>query len=156
SLGWFAYGGAMKETGNELSVNPRDGLRRRFAAVIPDMYLPFHEDVKRLKLELERDGFAADQNIVLDKGLNKISFTLENRTSDAHSTGVKLSIPLNMKFDLMQDGKKVDLQQTGDPDYPWRADLKMGSGSSKLELVRTDRAELIGIGRGRGRGANGN
>ena len=36
TFGWFAYGGAMKESGNTLEVIPRDGLRRRFDVVIAD------------------------------------------------------------------------------------------------------------------------
>src|ERR1044071_7064829 len=36
-FGWFAYGGVLAENGNELTVNPRDGVRRRFDVVIPDI-----------------------------------------------------------------------------------------------------------------------
>ena len=146
-FGWFAYGGAMKEQGKELSINPRDGLRRRFHVVIPDMYPPFEDGIKRLKLELERDGFAADQNIVMDKALSRIAMTIENRTNDAHATGLRLSIPPHTRFDLLQDGKKLKLGQTGNWDYPWRAELTMGAGPARIELVRTDRAEAA-AGRG--------
>jgi hypothetical protein len=138
-FGWFAYGGTLSERGNELAVNPRDGLRRRFDVVIPDMYLPFPEDIRRLKLELERDGLIADGMITMDKALQKVAFTVENRTANAHRTGIRLSIPANTKYDLVQDGKPVPLVQTGSWDYPWRAELSMSGTSSKIELVRTDR-----------------
>ncbi len=36
-FGWYAYGGTMIEKEDELAINPRDGLRRRFDVVIPDM-----------------------------------------------------------------------------------------------------------------------
>ncbi len=138
-FGWFAYGGAMTEQGADLSINPRDGLRRRFDVVIPDMYLPFPEDIRRLKLELERDGFAADGMITMDKALGRVGFTIENRTADAHRTGVRLSIPVNCRYELLQDGKPVPLAQTGNWDYPWRAELNISGPASKVELVRTDR-----------------
>jgi len=138
-FGWFAYGGAMSETGNELSINPRDGLRRRFHVVIPDMYLPFPEDIRRLKFELERDAFVADGQIVMDKALDRITFSIENRTADAHKTGVHLSIPVHSKYELLQDGKPVPLVLTKSWDYPWRAELSMTGHTSRIELVRTDR-----------------
>ena len=55
--------------GRTIEVDPRDGLRRRFDVVIPDVSLPFPEDIRRLKLELDRDGFAADGLITMDKTL---------------------------------------------------------------------------------------
>ena len=33
-FGWIAYGGLLKESRGSLEVIPRDGLRRRFAAVV--------------------------------------------------------------------------------------------------------------------------
>ena len=143
-FGWFAYGGVMTEEGNSLSINPRDGLRRRLHAVIPDMYLPFPEDIRRFKLELERDGFVADEMIVMDKALGKIAFTVENRTANAHKTGVRISIPVHSKYELLQDGQPVPLVQTGDWDYPWRAELAMSGRTSKIEIVRTDRRGIDG------------
>ncbi len=138
-FGWFAYGGASTERGQQLEVEPRDGLRRRFQVVIPDMYLPFEDSYRRLKLELERDGFAAGQPVVLDKALDAITFTVENRTGGAHRTGVRLSFPVNSKYELRQAGRPVPLIQTGSWDFPWRAELEMSAGPAKLELVRTDR-----------------
>jgi len=138
-FGWFAYGGALAENGELLSVSPRDGLRRRLHVVIPDVALPFPEDVSRLKLELARDGFAADGLITMDKRLAKIAFTIENRTSDAHATGVKLSIPVGSRYELRQNGRVVPLVRTDDWDYPWRAELAMRGPSSAVELVRVDR-----------------
>ncbi len=138
-FGWFAYGGAMTEREGELEINPRDGLRRRFHVVIPDAALPFPEDIRRLKLELGRDGFAADGRIVMDKSLDKISFTVENRTADVHDTTLRLSLPAHTAYELLQDGRPVPMLMTGDWDYPWRAELEVGAKGAKIELVRTDR-----------------
>ena len=75
----------------------------------------------------------------MDKALGTVSFTVENRTGNAHMTGVRLSMPAHSTYELMQDGKMVPVVQTGDWDYPWRAELAMAGPTSKIELVRTDR-----------------
>ncbi len=142
-FGWFAYGGAMTEREGELRVNPRDGLRRRFIAVIPDAARPFPEDIRRLKVNLERDGFPADSEIVLDKALGRISFIVENRTADAHRTTVRLSFPLGASYELRQEGVPVPLAGTGDGDYPWRAELEIAGRGAKIELVRIDGKEKL-------------
>ncbi len=138
-FGWFAYGGAMTERGAVLEVEPRDGLRRRFDVVIPDEALPFPEDIRRLKIELERDGFAAGALIVMDKKLDKIAFTVENRTADAHKTVLRLSAPFQTSYELRLEGKPVPLAATGGWDYPWQAELDVAGKGVAVELVRVDR-----------------
>jgi hypothetical protein len=131
---WFAYGGALTVERNNLSIVPRDGLRQRFDAIIPD---PANaKSPTRLKIELDRDGFAAEQKIVTDKSLNKISFVLENRTGDEHTTGLCLSLPAG--YSVSQDGNKVPVMPTGNWDYPLRAELKVSSKSQpRIEITRT-------------------
>lgn len=138
-FGWFAYGGAMTEREGALEINPRDGLRRRFDVVISDPALPFPEDIRRFKLELGRDGFAADGRIVMGKNLDKIAFSVENRTGDAHRTTMRLSFPAHTMYQLVQDGRPVPLSPSDDWDYPWRAELEVGAKGAEVELVRTDR-----------------
>jgi hypothetical protein len=138
-FGWFAYGGLLRENGNELTINPRDGVRRRFDVVIPDITLPFAEDTRRLKIELERDGFAADGLISLDKTASRIAFTVENRTGRPHSTGLRFSSPIGVTYSILQDGKPIGLEQTDNWDYPWRAELSVGTANTKIELVQRRR-----------------
>ena len=135
-FGWFAYGGALTERGDSLAVNPRDGLRRRFDVVVPDIALPFPQDVRRLKIELDRDGFAADGLVMLDKTLRRIAFTIENRTGNAHVTAVRLSLPSGASYDVRVNGTPVPLSRTGDWDYPWRADVSIVNAATHVELVR--------------------
>ena len=139
TFGWFAYGAAMTDSGATLSIVPRDGLRRRLDVVIPDRTLPFPEDVSRFKLELERDGFVAEGPITIDKSASRIAFAIENRTGNAHTTGVRLAFPINTTYELRQDGKAVPLEQTGDPDYPWRAELPVNSARCQVEVLRISR-----------------
>lgn len=134
TFGWMAYGGAIKESASALAVNPRDGLRRRFDVLIQDPSLPFRDSLSRLKIELERDGFDAKSDIVMDKSLKSIAFTIENRTGSAHTTMVKLALPANVRYTLTVDGKPVELTRADDPDYPWRAKVPIASSGSSVVL----------------------
>ena len=138
-FGWFAYGGTLKENGDTLRINPRDGLRRRFDVVIPDITLPFAENMRRLKIELERDGFASNGMIVLDKTASSIAFTIENPTGRSHTTALKLSFGGTTTYELRQDGKPVPLAQTDSWDYPWTGNVTVGTAGARVELVRVRR-----------------
>ena len=81
-FGEFAYGGVLTRAGREVRVIPRDGLRVRFHVIRGD---------DRLHLELERDGFAREQPVVVSDTLDRIEFVLENRTGDAHETRLALA-----------------------------------------------------------------
>ncbi len=137
-FGWIAFGGTVTESDSGLEVIPRDGLRKRFAAIIPDRGLPFPETFRLLKLEFERDGFAAEAPIRTDRSLGRISFSVENRTSDSHITGLRLSFPASMTYELRQDGKPILLTSTGSWDYPWRGEIDVSGPVTSIELIRTD------------------
>ena len=138
TFGWFAYGAAMTDRGDTLTIQPRDGLRRRFDIVVPDRGLPFARDFSRLKVELSRDGFAAGGDITMDKALARIAFGIENRTGDAHTTDIRLSIPVATKYQMTANGAAVTLEPTGDWDYPFVAHVAV-KGAVAVELVRVDR-----------------
>jgi hypothetical protein len=131
---WVVYGGTMNRTGNALSVVPRDGLRQRLFAVIGDPRNP-KTSLKRLKLELDRDGFRAGQPIELTANCERIAFNVENRTGGEHVTGLWLSPPAGMTYSVLQNQKQVELVKTGNWDYPFRADLRIGGGDSRIEIV---------------------
>jgi hypothetical protein len=129
-FGWVSYGGSLSVETNSLSIIPRDGLRQRFGAVVGDAL-----NVQRLKIELDRDGFAAEQLIRVDKTLDKMSFVLEKRTSDRHVTGLWLSPPAGMNYRLEQNGKAVPLRPTGNWDYPLRARLDMDAERAEIRIT---------------------
>jgi len=137
-FGWFAYGGTLSERGDTLRVVPRDGLRRRFDVVIPDPSLPFADGQRRLKIELERDGFAAGEPIVMDRGATRVAFVLENRTANAHRTRVRLALPAGVTYALSMNGQSIPISRTTSPDYPWTAELPIpaATGSIRVELRR--------------------
>jgi hypothetical protein len=81
-FGEFAYGGVLTRSGGAVSVIPRDGLRVRFHVIRGD---------QRLHMELDHDGFAKEQPIVVSDALDRVEFTLENRTGGAHTTGLSIA-----------------------------------------------------------------
>ncbi len=135
-FGWFAYGGVLTEDGDTLSISPRDGLRRRFDVVIPDRGLPFRESIARLKLELERDGFSSQGVITMDKALRRVTFALENRTGNAHTTGVRLSLPTNTRYALIANGQEIPLLRTDNADYPFRGEIPVSGAGVSVEVRR--------------------
>ena len=134
---WIAYGGELQEKENMLSVIPRDGLRQRLDVVLPEERMPW-ASAERLKIELNRDGFMTESPILLDKQLTHISFALENRTEDKHTTGLRFSIRPSAKYNILQDGQKLSLIKTDNWDYPLQAELQMDTKSSNIEIIRSD------------------
>jgi hypothetical protein len=136
-FGWIAYGGSWTEGEDALSVVPRDGLRKRFDVVLADDRAPWLR-ARRLKLQLNRDGFAAAEPVQVDKRLDRVAFTLENRTADSHQTQLSLWLPYGAQYVLTQDGQERELVLTGDWDYPWRVTLTMTDDPTRIELVRIE------------------
>jgi hypothetical protein len=66
-----------------------------------------------------------------------IALTIENRTRDAHRTGIRLSVPSGSSYDLAVDGRSVQLAATGRWDHPWRAEIELRGQTAKIELVRS-------------------
>jgi hypothetical protein len=98
-FGLFAYGGLLRETDGRLEVIPRDGLRQRFHVMRGE---------QRLHILLDRDGFAAEQAIVVDDELRDIRFTLENRTRDQHVAILRLAGLPAGDYSVYIDGELAD------------------------------------------------
>jgi len=80
-FGWMAYGGKLiQHDPAEISVIPRDGLRTR-------LYL--RSSQQNLDIELQQDGFAKEQPVVIKK--SGIQLVLENRSNMAHTTTVLIN-----------------------------------------------------------------
>jgi hypothetical protein len=130
-FGLLAYGGTLKDAGARLEVVPRDGLRQRFGAI-----LPAGATLRKLRVEFDRDGFAADAPIAFDRALGRVAFLIENRTADAHRTGLRLSLPPGERYQLRVAGRPVPLQPTGNFDYPFRAEFDISGANTPAELAR--------------------
>jgi len=137
TFGPLAYGASLSSavgTPATYSITPRDGLRQRFNAVIGNA-----PNIQRLKLELTRDGFAAEQPITVDANLQHMEFTLENRTNDSHDVDLRLSSPNGLPWSVSVDGKPVNATTTTNWDYPITYRLHISGPSAKMELVSQSR-----------------
>jgi hypothetical protein len=79
-FGLVAYGGYLTKKGSLLHVIPKDGLRRR---------IYYRNGDRKLDIELNRDGFAGNKEVIIDPSGNSIRFVIENRTSGAHKVEMK-------------------------------------------------------------------
>jgi len=121
---WLAYGGTLTVEKDRLSVVPRDGLRKRFYAVLAD---------QRLKVELDRDGFAAEKPIVTDTNFGRIKMMLENRTGDTHVTPLKISPLGKPSYAVIQDGKEIGIAKPGREAV---LELKISKPATVIELLK--------------------
>lgn len=124
---WLAYGGALNITGDVISVVPRDGVRQRFCAILGE---------QRVILELDRDGFAARQPILIDKTSKRLRFKLENRTGDSHSMLLRISLKGNADYAVVQEGKRFGSAAQGRETV---VQVKISGPSTSVELVRLAR-----------------
>jgi hypothetical protein len=103
-FGEIAYGGVLTRRGASVSVIPRDGLRVRFHVVRGD---------QRLHLELDHDGFAKEEPIVIADDLSRIAFVVENRTGGTHSTALSIEGLRGADYDVTVGGRKTGTASSG-------------------------------------------
>ena len=80
-FGRFCFGGEERTSAGRIEVVPRDGLRRRFHALLR---------AGQLRLCLDADRFAALQPIVLQEDFSGVQFALESDNPAAHQTRLRL------------------------------------------------------------------
>jgi hypothetical protein len=132
-LGEIAYGALLTREGTAVKVIPRDGLRVRFHVIRGD---------QRLHMELDHDGYAKEQPIVVSDDLSRIQFTLENRTGGAHQTGLSIvGLPAG-DYEVAVDGKPVGSSPVGQsPVGPTfrSGDLSLPIGSAPTSRITIQR-----------------
>jgi hypothetical protein len=95
-FGLMAYGGEAVAHDARLSVISRGGIRQRFSAVLGH---------RALHLALDRDGFAREQPVELDRNLKAFSFVLDNRSIGSHVTLLTLGGLPAGRYGLKIDGQ---------------------------------------------------
>jgi hypothetical protein len=125
-FGEFAYGGILARSAGAVSVVPRDGLRVRFHVIRGD---------QRLHMELEQDGFAKDQPVVVSDGLDRVSFTVENRSGGAHEAGLWLAGLPAATYSITVNGKAVTSVSGGTAETRVAVPIAAG-GSARVEIRR--------------------
>jgi hypothetical protein len=123
-FGEIAYGGVLTRERGVDSVIPRDGLRVRLHVIRGD---------QRLHLELDHDGFAREQPIVVNDELSRIQFTLENRTGGAHTTGLTIEGLPPGEYDVIVRGKKAAGASGGKNQL---VSLPISGASVRVEITR--------------------
>jgi hypothetical protein len=81
-FGRFCYGGEWRKTARGLEVIPKDGVRRRFDAML---------DNGKLGLTLDNDHFSATTPITLKSDLSTVTFSLESDNPLDHTATLRLS-----------------------------------------------------------------
>jgi hypothetical protein len=125
-FGDFAYGGVLTRTAGSVSVVPRDGLRVRFHVI---------RDQQRLHMELDHDGFAKEQPIIASDSLERIQFTVENRTGGAHETGLWIAGLPQGRYTVTAGSQRI-ADVTGGSKKT-RVGLPVGAAATtRIEIVR--------------------
>jgi len=104
-FGWIAYGGTLSQSSSYMDAIPRDGLRKKFYAILAD---------NRITLELERDGFSAEKPIRVNNDFGKISFEIENRTNNSHTTNLTVHSTLAKSVSIRINNKVVAGTKSGE------------------------------------------
>jgi hypothetical protein len=124
-FGRIAYGGALTHSRGENVVHPEDGVGRRFHLLIGKL---------RVRLTLDRDGFAADKPIRFDDSLDRLTFTVENRDPQpAHPHAAQLSVAgLPSAYQVVADDKPLARLSADDGTIA----LPVGEHGATISLVR--------------------
>jgi hypothetical protein len=113
-FGWVALGGTIRETKKEFLINPRDGVRNRFVIATSDT---------RFTAELDRDGFSREEDIRVDKKLKKITFQIENRADNSHTTKLYFFTLPGQSVVVKNNGKPVNVNRTGERELVAELDI---------------------------------
>jgi hypothetical protein len=81
-FGRFCFGGDWRKARGNIEVIPKDGLRRRFHALL---------DGADLSLVLDNDRFASGRPLKLETDLSEIQFQLESDNAAAHTALLRLT-----------------------------------------------------------------
>ena len=84
-FGRFCFGGDWRKTPAGLAIIPKDGVRRRFHALLGE------GEQNKLHMVLEADRFAALQPIALKEDFTEVRFRLESDNPSRHSAKLHLS-----------------------------------------------------------------
>jgi len=123
-FGWIAYGGILSESSNHYAVIPRDGLRTRFSVITGG---------NRWGIELDRDGFVRDGEIVVGKSLKSITFEVENRTDDNHNSHLTIYVPGSGGLKKTSiDGREV--KPVKQSEHTYRVEINISESKHTVEL----------------------
>jgi hypothetical protein len=125
-FGRFCLGGVWKRAGDRLEVIPRDGVRRRFHAML---------DSGRIHMVLERDRFASSSPIALANDFSSVRFELESDSAAEHSAILRLSGLTAGSYQLRGAGSELLATVTIEAGREIVLELPVHAGSSASSFV---------------------
>lgn len=134
-FGLYAFGGRVFRNSDYLNVIPRDGLRQRFHVVRQNL---------RFHMFLERDGFCREKPIRLDDSLEEVSFILENRTGDDHTTSLSLSGLPTGHYQLFCNKRPLSVFESSTPKREIFLSLSFGENKELEVLIKKIGADPSG------------
>jgi len=127
-FGPYAYGGSLVRKKNVTEVVPRDGLRARFHIV---------RGSQRVAILLGRDGFAKDRPVIFNDSLSQISFTLENRTGDAHTSSITISGLPAGTYSVSSGKREAQQLRIGGDDNAAEIQVPVGASGASVKITRS-------------------
>jgi hypothetical protein len=125
-FGRFCFGGEMRATRNSLDVVPKDGVRRRFHALIGG---------KRLHVTLVSDRFASSKPISVTEPLTQLQFDLESDNAAAHPTEITLRATTDFSAIARVGGQEIKAAAKANEDASIAIPSGGSSTSVSIELV---------------------
>lgn len=117
-FGRCCFGGEWRSEQDALAVVPKDGLRRRFHALL---------NGAKLHVTLQTDRFVADQPIRVTEDLRELQFSLESDNPDAHAATLELAGLPSATCEVRVDGRVV-AEAAGQEGEPLRLNLPVPAG----------------------------
>jgi hypothetical protein len=123
-FGRFCFGGDWRAAGSSLEVIPKDGVRRRFHALLGG---------KKLHVTLASDRFARGKPIVMNEALSELTFEMESDATVSHTARLRLAADSSARYTVRVGGQVVPLHTEigGDASF----DLPVSGGSAKVSIV---------------------
>jgi hypothetical protein len=127
-FGRFCYGGELQERGSELEIIPRDGVRRRFHAML---------DGGRLHVESATDRFAAGEPIRLAGDLSEVRLRLESDNPEAHAARLRLRAGVPGRYQVEGPGGGASTIEVGsERDALVEVMMPAGGGPGEVRIRR--------------------
>ena len=123
-FGRFCFGGDWQADDNGLQVVPKDGVRRRFHAMLKN---------GRVHLELEADRFAADAPIRLSEDLTQARFQLESDNAAFHTVPMSIAGLPTGEYNVVAGDEIITTFQATDGSSQ-TVDLPVSAGRRSAEL----------------------
>lgn len=130
-FGRFCFGGQWSEAGGAVEVLPRDGVRRRFHALLAG---------RRVHLESGVDRFAANEPIVVREDFSEIRFRLESENPSRHSNVLHVAGLPAGRYEVDRGGEVVASFEAVDgraSDFEVPVDGTSGSGEIRVAARAT-------------------